>query len=383
MAGKAKLFSHQIRLEDGRKFTLKLHPNYEILPAAQRLQRPRFLAQAPDGRYFVTDMIDMSDNVKGIVYALGRLDRSSGRFEKPRPFLKNLRNPNSVAFLTDKLNRHWFYVAETHRLVRYRYSFNAGKPDGKPEVLVRFPDYGLDYKYGGWHLTRTIAVGGNGKVYVSVGSSCNSCKEKADERDIRAVVLEMNPDGSERRVFARNARNAVGLKWIGGGLYATLQGVDHLGLNSPDDTFHAIKEGGDYGWPECVQNKGRIIFDKTHEVEGVPVRDCAKVPSSMIHFPAHSSAMGFDYFGTPAAEPLRNSFLIALHGSTSRSDRRGYKIVVAQRGAKHDTFVDGFRKKNRVVGRPCDIMKVSDSSFLFTDDNAGVIYYVRKKPGQR
>ncbi|MCV5941587.1 hypothetical protein OFN64_33460, partial [Escherichia coli] len=87
------------------------------------------------------------------------------------------------------------------------------------------------YKYGGWHLTRTIAFGPNGKLYVSVGSSCNSCIEK---EEVRAGLLEMNPDGSGQRIFARGLRNAVGLRFIDNQLYVTNQGSDHLGKNSPD-----------------------------------------------------------------------------------------------------------------------------------------------------
>ena len=375
-----KLRPHKISLDDGRKFTLKLPPNFEITPAAQRFRRPRFLAQAPDGRYFVTDMYSKNDNKKGTVYVLGRLNRMTGKFGKPKPYLTNLRNPNSVAFYVDKRNRAWFYVAETDKLTRYRYITNSSKPSGKPRVLATFPSYGLGYKYGGWHLTRTLAVGSNHKIYISVGSSCDSCEEKPEEKNVRAVVLEMNPNGSGRRVFARNVRNAVGLKWINGSLYATLQGTDHLGLNSPDETLHRLRSGADYGWAKCVQHRGKIIPDPKYVVEDQAPPDCSKVPASKLYFRAHSSALGFDYFGKNSDKLFRNAFLVALHGSTRRADKRGYKIVIAREGEKHRVLLDGFRKRKSVVGRPCDIEKVTDSSFLFTDDRAGVIYYVKKKP---
>jgi hypothetical protein len=98
----------------------------------------------------------------------------------------------------------------------------------------RFLTYGLGYKYGGWHLTRTVVVGGDGKIYVAVGSSCNACEEK---EEVRASILQMNPDGKNKAYFARGLRNAVGLRWINGRLYATNMGSDHLGDNRPADTF--------------------------------------------------------------------------------------------------------------------------------------------------
>jgi hypothetical protein len=42
-------------------------------------------------------------------------------------------------------------------------------------------------------------------------------------------------------------------------------------------------------------------------------------------------------------------------------------------------MVTGFLTKGNVLGRPCDIMKLDANSFLFTDDNRGVIYLVRRK----
>ena len=101
-------------------------------------------------------------------------------------------------------------MAETHQLTRRKFTQGEIKPTAKAEVLATFPDYGLSYKYGGWHLTRTIAVGGKGKIYVSVGSSCNACTEK---EKVRATVLEMNPGGSEQKIYATGLRNAIGLKW--------------------------------------------------------------------------------------------------------------------------------------------------------------------------
>jgi hypothetical protein len=41
--------------------------------------------------------------------------------------------------------------------------------------------------------------------------------------------------------------------------------------------------------------------------------------------------------------------------------------------------MNGFLQGRNVVGRPCDIMKLSENAFLFTDDHSGIVYYVRRK----
>ncbi len=369
-----KLVPHKITLKNGKAFSLNLPAEYEIIPAAEGLKRVRFFAKSPDGRIFVTDMYDLTDNAKGTVYILDGFDAETGKFGKVTPYLTNLKNPNSVQFYKDEKGQDWLYLAETDKLTRRKFTKGETSPtDTKPQTLATFPDYGLSYKYGGWHLTRTIAFSPAGKLYVSVGSSCNACEEK---EAVRASVLEMNADGSEQRTFAKGLRNAVDLKWIGKFLFATNQGADHLGLNKPDETFYALKDGADYGWASCYQSGGKVYADSQHRRR----EGCENVPASYAYFPAHSSALGFDYFDeTTNSETIKSAFLVALHGSTNKKVGSGYKIVIMRRGEENQDFINGFLQDKAVMGRPCGIMKLDAQSFLFTDDFSGVIYYVRKK----
>ncbi len=234
-----RLVPNKITLKSGKTFTLNVAEGFEIIPAMEGLKRVRFFAKAPDGRIFVTDMYNLTDNKRGTVYILDGWDAAKGKFSKLIPYMTNLRNPNSCQFYRDASGQEWFYLAETHQLTRRKFTRGEIKPtDTQPEVLATFPDYGLSYKYGGWHLTRTISFSPGGKLYVSVGSSCNACVEK---EKVRASIVEMNPDGTEQRELARGLRNAVGLRAIGNYVFATNQGSDHLGLQKPDETFYAIK----------------------------------------------------------------------------------------------------------------------------------------------
>ncbi len=374
IAAQVKLVPHKILTKSGRSFSLNLPANYEISPAAEGLTRVRFFTKSPDGRIFVTDMHDLTDNKKGTVYILDDWNAQTGKFGTVTPYLNNLRNPNSVAFYTDSDGQDWFYVAETDKLTRRKFTKGETKPtDTKPQTLAIFPDYGLSYKYGGWHLTRTIAIGANGKLYISVGSSCNSCVEK---EVVRATVLEMNLDGSNQRIFAKGLRNAVSLKWIGENLFATNQGADHLGNDKPNETFYSLKDGTDYGWAYCYQSNGKIFADPQLK----RAKGCKNVPLAYTEFPAHSSALGFDYFDENTSDAaIKNSFLVALHGSTNEKIGHGYKIVIMRKDKKLKDFINGFLVGKKVFGRPCDIMKLDESSFLFTDDKFGIIYYVRLK----
>ncbi|HLM25177.1 MAG TPA: hypothetical protein VK274_08980 [Pyrinomonadaceae bacterium] len=363
-----KLTPHHISLANGKSFELNLPEGFEISIAAQGLKRVRFMALSPDKRIFVTDMFNLTDNRLGVVYILDQFDTTTHRFKKVTQYLSGLRNPNSVAFYTDRNGTNWFYLALTDRLVRYRYEAGKNAPAGEPQVLATFPDYGLGYKYGGWHLTRTVIVGGNGKIYVAVGSSCNACEEK---EEVRASILEMDPDGKNQHYFARGLRNAVGLRWTGGKLYATNMGSDHLGDNRPADTFYVIEDGKHYGWPYCFQVGSKIYPDPKFNTMGDKF-DCRKVPPALTPFPAHSSPLGLEYFDS--------SFLVALHGSTKKSLRRGYRVVrIPESGGVMEDFITGFFELGKINGRPADIFSFGRNAFLLTDDYSGVVYYVYRK----
>lgn len=385
------LVPNKITLKTGKPFNLNLPAEYEIVPAAQGLGRVRFFAKAPDGRIFVTSMFNMDDNVEGKIYILDGWNEQTGKFSKVITYLTKLRNPNSAQFYTDKNGQDWLYIAETDKVTRRKFTKGETKPtDTKPQVVALFPGKPLTeyYKYGGWHLSRTIAFSPGGKLYVSVGSSCNACDEKTTGTEkTRATVQEMNADGTGQRTFAKGLRNAVGMKWIGGSLWATNQGSDHLGWTKPDETFYALKDGADYGWASCYQSNGKIFFDTTKpnslKKPAKRLKSCSDVSVSYAYFPARSSALGFDYFDDPETDDIiKNAFLVSLHGSPvelRNGHKIGYKIVIMRKDEKLQDFITGFLSGKTVNGRPCDIMRLDANSFLFTDDGKGVVYYVRKK----
>jgi glucose/arabinose dehydrogenase len=367
-----KLTPHQVVVSKTKKFNLYLPARFEITVAAKGLKRVRFMAKSPDGRIFVTDMFNRTDNQKGAVYILDAFDTGAGKFNKVTAYLTNLRNPNGIAFYTDQNGEHWLYLVLTDR---YRYRQGDDAPTGAPEVIATFPDYGLNYKYGGWHLTRSIAFGG-GKLYVSVGSSCNACEE---DEPIRATVLQMDVDGKNQKVFASGLRNAVGIKWVKGKLFVTNMGADHLGDFKPDDTMYVVEENKNYGWPYCFQYRNRLYDDAQFSKSAKKI-DCNNVPAAYIGFSAHSSPLGFEFFDSSDSDAaLKNHFLVALHGSSKRSLKRGYSVMRVRKGVPVQDFVTGFFQNGRVYGRPADVMIMGKNRFLVTDDYSGIVYCIFQK----
>jgi glucose/arabinose dehydrogenase len=401
-----QLTPHPIRLADGKTLTLNLPEKFKIDIAAQGLRRVRFMAKSPDNRIFVTDMYGLADNNLGKVYILDGWDERSGRFAKITPYLQHLRNPNNLAFYTEpgengRPGQSWLYLPLTDRLVRYKYNAGDDAPSGPPEVLARYPDYGLNYKYGGWHLTRTVAFAtlhGKTRLYVTVGSSCNACQEK---EEVRATLTVMDPDGKHQQIVARGLRNAVGLEYVpavdGGALFATNMGADHLGDHDPEDTFfeldsemRPVRAGSDYGWPTCYFDHGQAhpdhfvsdpkptdhIFPPPPAGPAPPQVDCTKIPAVYTTFAAHSSPLGLEYFDSANAI-LADSFLVALHGAGHPAIGTGYRVVrFTAADRRPQDFITGFLVNGKVKGRPCGILRVGRDAFLLTDDLDGVVYYV-------
>jgi glucose/arabinose dehydrogenase len=60
------------------------------------------------------------------------------------------------------------------------------------------------------HPNRTLAVGPDNLLYITVGSTCNSC----DEPDkLNGTVVRTNLDGSNITPFAKGLRNTIGFGW--------------------------------------------------------------------------------------------------------------------------------------------------------------------------
>jgi glucose/arabinose dehydrogenase len=243
----------------------------------------------------------------------------------------------------------------------------------QPTLLTRLPS-------GGGHWTRTVVFGPDGLMYVSVGSSCNVCRE-SDKR--RAAVLRFNADGLGETIFASGLRNAVGLAFhpTTGVLWATVNERDWRGDDVPPDYVTEIREGAAHGWPDCMTVRGRVITD-TSFAKGAR---CDKVTPPTVEIQAHSAPIGLAFYtGTQFPEEYRGSLFVAYRGSWNRSLPTGYKIVRirlrdGQPPAVED-FATGWLEGTSAWGRPVDLVVGRDGALYLSDQGAGRIYRITHRP---
>lgn len=298
---------------------------------------------------------------KGTVYAISGTPGSAVA-PTVRTIAQHLNMPNGVAFRDGAL-----YVAEVSRILRY--DAIESSLDAPPAPKVVRDDFPKD----GHHGWKYIAFGPDGKLYVPIGAPCNVCNESG-----YAVITRMNPDGSDREVFARGIRNTVGFTWhpVTGELWFTDNGRDYLGDDAPPcELNRAPRPGMDFGFPYC---HGRDIRDPQFGKLG----ECDRMTPPVQTLGAHVAPLGVKFYtGAAFPERYRNVVFIAEHGSWNRSEKSGYRITTVkldgERAVSYEPFATGFHRGNKVFGRPVDLLVLDDGSMLISDDQAGAIYRLR------
>lgn len=336
---------------------LKVPDGFKVSVFAADVTSARLMAISPDGVLFV------ARQAKGDVVALPDRDLD-GRADSLEIAVSGLTRPHSVAFY-----KGWLYIATNPAVLRVKY--NNGKVEGSPEKVVDLPVSTTP------HWTRTIAFGRDGKMYVSIGSSCNSCEE-TDER--RTTIMQYNADGTGGRPFARGFRNAIGFDWDANGvMWADDMGQDKLGEEMPPDEINRVEEGKHYGWPYFIGNN--VPNPDLKEAKGSLQPEQATPPAFALQAHLSPIALAF-YKGRRFPAPYRNAMYIALHGSSgnSRTEKIGYKVVrvVMEDGriTGLEDFVTGWLKDGQILGRPAGLITGTDGAFYISDDSKGFIYRV-------
>ncbi len=326
---------------------------------AKNLDGARDLEFTPGGTLLV------SQTSSGKITALADT-KNAGTADKVKVLATGLNRPHGLAFHDGKL-----YVAEETAVSIYDWNETNWQLTGKKK-LFSLPS-------GGRHFTRTLVFDGRGKLYISIGSTCDVCAEK---NPMHGTVLISDPVGTPPLIFARGLRNSVfiTLNEKTDEIWATDMGRDFLGDELPPDDVNIIKDGGDYGWPICYGDK---IHDTNFDKNVYTEDPCLNTISPVYKIPAHSAPLGLTFIDSKQfPSDWQGDLLVAYHGSWNRSTPTGYKVVRmkvngnAISGA--DDFLTGFLSGSQALARPVDLIFDKAGSLYVSDDKAGYIFKVVK-----
>ena len=224
---------------------IKVASGFAVTIAATGLGKPRMMAFSDKGHLYVTrrdqgDVLQLVDSDK------------DGRFDQMHTVISKFPSVHGIAF-----REGYLYVISNRELKRAK--LNDDGSAGEPDLLIK------DLPDGGQHPNRTLAIGPDGMLYISVGSTCNACNETRDEA---ATLLIADPQGKSRRIFASGLRNTIGFDWHPqtGQLWGLDHRIDNLGDNEQPEEINLLEDGKTYGWPYIYAD------GKFHEMSFYPAR---------------------------------------------------------------------------------------------------------------
>ena len=324
---------------------------------ARNLGGVRFMVLGPDGAVYASrpgagEIVRLADT------------NGDGVADNIATVLSGLDEPHGMAFF-----RGAFYVAETGALKRFAVGAD-GRPRGAGTVITTYPG-------GSGHSTRTVIVGPDSMLYVSVGSRCNICEGDTPKR---AAVQQVNPATGATRPYSIGLRNAVGLAVNPAtkAIWATTHERDNLGDDIPPEELDILKDGGDFGWPYCWGDR------QPNPEYNKPGRCDATTPPALM-MQAHSAPLGITFLtnATQLRAEYRGDALVAFHGSWNRSVPTGAKVVRIRiadgKPVGYEDFVRGWQGANgERWGRPADVLVNGDGAVLISDDTGDAIYRVHR-----
>ncbi len=334
---------------------IHLPSGFQVSVYARGLNTPRFITIGPNGILLVANR--GSNSVVALIPGASPI-----RAAKSLTLVSNLLDPTSL-----DMHGGYLYIGERTNIARVRLGndLHVGPVE---RIITGLP-------VSGQHTTRTVLIGPDDRLYVSIGSTCNVCVESDPHR---AAVWVYNLDGSDGHLYARGLRNAVGMAinpW-NKQVWVTVNGRDYLGDNSPPETVYTLQAGADYGWPRCEAGD---IIDPDFGHSG----DCNGIVQPLIKMQAHSAPLGLAFYNANQfLEQYQNSLYIAFHGSWNRSVPTGYKVVrVPLRDGKvagpaTDFATRWLQVNGSVTGRPVGVAVAPDGSLFVSDDTFSVIYHI-------
>jgi glucose/arabinose dehydrogenase len=367
-----------------------------------RVPKARLAAWAPDGALLVS--------VPGAGQVL-RLTRNAAGGVDTAVLLAGLDQPHGLA-----ISGRTLYVAESSRLDGFDYVGGAAIvrrviADGLPDA--KSPDLHGAYA----HALKSVAVGPDGALYVSVGSTGNVSAEDRTASPPRAVILRIPPGGGALETFAQGVRNGTGLAVApDGSVWTAVNNRDNIAYpfdrpyagdsassygkvipdyvdDHPAEAIARLTPGRDLGWPYChpdtdvepgvagsAANPAHPPFvrDVQTNPDGSPL-DCAALTPVEQSIGAHSAPLGLSFVTSGLPVPYASGALIGVHGSWNRQPPRAPEVSFLpwRDGTLGDqrTLVGGFQNPDGSRwGRPVAAVLGPDHAVYITDDAAGAVY---------
>lgn len=374
--------------------TLNLPPGFKVKLFSDQVDKARFMAWDDQGVLHVANMKTRGRNQwspasgrQGTVLALPDRD-GDGRADTVYQVADDFHWPHSVAFYQGAL-----FVADDDAIYRLK----DRDADGFYEERAVFAEVPGFMGSPSEHVTHTLIFDeSNDKLYFHVGSSCDLCREDDPER---STVIEMNADGTGRRIFAAGLRNAIGLDLhpVTGELWGAGNGHDREGRALPPEWIAPLRDGHFYGWPLAYAYQvwtdfsigayQQAIFPLTG-ADSLLVASMER-PAALV--PAHLAPMALHFYEHDQFPPQYNHAAFVAFRAGVLGNDPGYKVMALfaepdGANARVADFLTGFRpnpNERTVWGKPVGL--ITDEAghlYVTSDDFTQAVFRIEASPLQ-
>jgi glucose/arabinose dehydrogenase len=344
-----------------------------------RVPKARLAAWAPDGSLLIS------------LPSTGQVVRLEPAGNRPRQsvLLEGLDQPHGLAFVDNTL-----YVAESDQVDSYDYA--DGVTTNRRTVAAGLPDARSPDLRGAYsHALKSVAVGPDGAVYFSIGSTGNITAADRDATPPRATIMRVAPGGGPAQAFATGVRNGTGLAVApDGSVWTAVNNRDNVadpqtGEVSPEyvdehppESVARLFPGRELGWPFCNPDGGPADLPLIRDVQTNPDGsrlDCASLPPIEQSLGSHAAPLGMSFTDGVLPAPYSTGALVGVHGSWNRRPPREPEVAFfgwRDGGLAHrQTLVGGFQADDGSRwGRPVAAVAGPDGAVYITDDYAGAVY---------
>lgn len=347
----------------GSKRSVRLPKGYRLELLTTALEQPRLMTFAANGDLFIGSRS-------------GKVYRLPPPYTTPQLLVTLNDYPHSVALRDGEI-----LIAQTNGLYRAPYQV------GQTKIAVEDVRLLASLPGGGGHNSRSVAIGPDKRVYLSLGIASNCSDQYLDpsyafsNRRGGILVLREADGGASWETFASGFRNPIGFAWhpVTREMYASNNGPDHWGFDLPPEYFSRVRPGSFHGMP-WFQFDGKNL-QRDQCADSSPPRSASEVSLPVATFPARSAPMGMAFVANNALEPqLQGDAIVALHGSWGTptgggaASRRPPELVLVRfkNGVAQavGNFLTGFQLDNgERWGRPVGVALGPDGALYFTSDS--------------
>ena len=266
-----------------------------------RIPKARLETWTPDGALLVSVPASRTDR---------EADTETGAAPQQSTLLEGLDQPHGMAFAGSTL-----YVAESDQIDAYDYA--DGAATNRRTVAADLPDARSPELRGAYaHALKSVAVGPDGAVYFSIGSTGNISAEDRDANPPRATIMRI-PPAADRPSRSRrvSATAPASPSRPDGSLWTAVNNrdnapdpngnVDTRYVNEhPPEALARLTPGRELGWPYCNPDGGPadlpFIRDMSTNSDGSRM-DCAALPPVEQSLGAHAAPLGLAFTDRCAA----------------------------------------------------------------------------------